>query len=190
MIYSFPISLRYSDAYRDICLSFHENYHYFPNIALFHRDGSSIPGGDQALRDLVLARMDAGLIEPEALDLLIQSNGGVPVWLVRLVQKTALYALTRDSRATRMTSVDAQKAIRDTRRELQAPLTSHDLDVLRARHRDRKLTNDADERVLLYKGALIDYANGDQWCDAHPALWALLEAQEDDNASPAAQSGA
>ncbi|MFZ1267595.1 MAG: hypothetical protein WAU95_14115, partial [Anaerolineae bacterium] len=56
-----------------------------------------------------------------------------------------------------------------------------DLTVLRARHGDRRLTNDTDEQRLIYNGSLIEYDNDVQWCDAHPALWSLLEQADDDN---------
>ncbi len=180
IIYSFPISLRYTDAYRTICLSFNDQVFYFPNIAQRHHDRSENLKNMASLRELVLRRMRSELIAPEALDYLIASNGGVPSWLVRLVQKAATYALTRSAQATRIEIADAQRAVRDIRREIQAPLTREELGVLRQRHRDRQLINDPAESSLLRKGALIDYANGEVWADAHPALWALLETAEDD----------
>jgi hypothetical protein len=130
--------------------------------------------------------MERHLIEPEALDLLVKANGGLPSRLVSLMQRAALYALERDAKA--ISATDAFEAIADLRRELQAPLTSQELAVLKRCHRDpaRRLTNDEDERRLLQKGALIDYSNGETWCDAHPALWSLLERDDDDDTDESA----
>jgi energy-coupling factor transporter ATP-binding protein EcfA2 len=180
MIYTFPLALRHSDHYNTIRLSFPEVC-YLPNITTRHGDGTPDADGAAMLRRLVLARMDEALIEPAALDLLVAANGGIPVWLVFLMRAAALYALERSDAATQITVRDAENAIRELRREVLVPLTRHDRGVLRARHRDRRLSNDADEQRLLYNGSLIDYSNGEPWCDAHPVLWPLLE-RDDENA--------
>lgn len=177
MIFTFPLALRHSDHYNTIRLSF-PAVHYLPNLATHHADGSSNKVGVAALKQLVRVRLEDHLIEPEALDLLVHSNGGIPVWLVSLMRSAVLYALERDSQATTITLVDARQAVQELRREGITPLTRRDLEVLRARHRDRQLSNDPDEQRLLYNGSLIEYFNGGQWCDAHPALWSLLEDKE------------
>lgn len=174
MIYTFPIALRHSDHYNTIRLSFPEVC-FLPNVWTRYAHGTPDARGHATLRALALARMEPQLIDPAALHLLVQANGGIPVWLVFLMRTAALYALERDEHADQISLADAQHAIRELRREVMVPLTSRDLEVLRARHRDRRLTNDADEQRLLYNGSLIDYTNGEPWCDAHPVLWRLLE---------------
>ena len=174
MIYTCPIALRYSDHYNTIRLSFPEVC-FLPNVGTRHSDGSVDTGGADILRKVALSRMEPQLIEPEALDLIVQANGGVPVWLVFLMRTAALYALERDEQARCITDEDAQNAIKELRREVLVPLTRHDLEVLRERHRDRQLTNDADEQRLLYNGSVIDYTDGEPWCDVHPVLWPILE---------------
>lgn len=176
MIYTFPLALRHSDHFNTIHLSFPELF-YFPNVPMRHAGGTQNAEGGAALRRLVLARMEERLIAPDALDLLVKANGGIPVWLVFLVRAAASFALTRDRQASQISPDDARKAINDLRRDLRTPLTRHDLEVLRARHQDRRLTNDADEQRLLYNGSLIDYSNGEPWCDAHPVLWPEIEGQ-------------
>ena len=180
MIYTCPLALRFSDHYHTLKLSFSE-VRYLPNIAPRHRDNSPNDEGIETLRDLVAQRLEDRLIEPAALDLVLQACGGVPVWLVFLVRSAAVYALNRSEQAAVILAEDARSAIKELRREVLAPLSRHDLTVLAARHRDRRLTNDADEQRLIYNGSLIEYDNDIQWCDAHPALWSLLEQADDDN---------
>ncbi|MBA3946770.1 MAG: AAA family ATPase [Herpetosiphonaceae bacterium] len=181
MIYTFPIALRHTDDYNSIHLSFPEVC-FLPNITTQHSDHSTDPDGLSMMRKLVLARMEAALIEDQALQLIVETNGGIPVWLVFLMRSAALYALERDEHATMITTADAQKAIKDLRQNLLTPLTRHDVQVLRERHHDRLLFSDPDEQRLMYNGSLIDYGNGESWCDAHPALWSVLE-REDGNAN-------
>ncbi len=181
MIYTFPIALRHSDHWNTIRLSF-PNGSFLPNVTTRNADGTDNEYGLKTMRRLVLARAEERLIEREALDLIVRANGGIASRLVFLVRTAALYALERDERADRITVTDASNAIKELRREIMVTLTRNDLQVLRKRHRDRQLTNDEDEQRLLYNGSLIDYSNGEPWCDAHPVLWALLE-HEDDSAS-------
>lgn len=174
MIFTFPLALRHSDHYNTVRLSF-PAVHFLPNLATHHADGTPYVEALEALKRLVRLRMEERLIDGDALDLLIHSNGGIPVWLVSLMRSAVLYALERDAQAEKIILIDAQRAVQELRREGLASLTRHDLEVLRARHRDRQLTNDGDEQRLLYNGSLIEYFNDSQWCDAHPALWSLLE---------------
>jgi hypothetical protein len=178
MLYTFPLPLRYSEYYNEVLIAFNDAVEYFPNMPARRKDGTDNPPGVEALRKLALRRLDERLIDADALDHLVRCNGGIPARLVTLMQRAALYALERD--AARIAFGDAEQAVKDLRRELRAPLTSQEIAILRERHRDRTLFNDEDERRLLQKGALIDYSNGDSWCDAHPALWPLLEQDDDD----------
>ncbi len=185
MIYTFPIALRHADDYHAIRLSFPQVY-VLPNLSTRHRDGAPDADGEAFLRKLVLQRMEERLIEADALELIIHSNGGIPSWLVFLVRSAALYALARDARAETITVADAHQALKELRYEGMAPLTRQDLHLRRARHRDRSLSNDPEDQRLLYNGSLIEYANDVSWCDAHPALWSILEQADDDDAATAA----
>ncbi|HEX9989002.1 MAG TPA: hypothetical protein VGE45_11070 [Chloroflexia bacterium] len=174
MIFTFPIALRHTDDYNSIRLKF-DHVWFLPNISVFHSDGTTLHDeGVEASRNLVLSRMEENLIEGAALDLLVRNYGGIPVRMVYLVQLAATFALARDERAASITTADVEDAIKELRREMRTPLTRKDLEVLSERHRDRTLTNDEIEQRLLYNGSLIDYSNGETWCDAHPALWSLL----------------
>ena len=177
MIYTFPLALRHSDDYNSIRLSFPQP-HFLPNVSTRHADGTPDADGIKFLRDLVLARVEERLIEVEALNLVVQANGGIPVWLVVLLRSAAVYALERSELAESITVADVQNAIRDWRREGIAPLSRGDIEVLRARHRDRQLSNDPEEQRLLFNGSLIEYSNEESWCDAHPALWSRLQGEQ------------
>ncbi len=172
MVFTFPLALRHSDHFNTIRLSFPEVF-YLPNICPRKVDASEDQDGLAALRRLVLARIEERLIMPEALELILRNNGGVPVWLVALIRGAILYALERGG--DRIAIGDAENAVRDLLRETLPPLSREDHRVLRARHQDRLLSNDSMEQRLLYNGSLIEYANAVPWCDAHPVLWPLLE---------------
>jgi hypothetical protein len=187
-IYTFPISLRYTADYQAIQRHF-DHHVLLPNLRLRDADGNDDPNGQEALRRIVLNRLNEDLIHPEALDLLLMASGGIAVDLVKLVNQAALYALDRSDAARRIEVGDAQNAIKELRRDMAANLSLAEWRVLRARHRDRRLTNEPDIEQLLYKGALIEYPDDPHWCDVHPVLWSLLDRYvEDENDEPAAGS--
>lgn len=174
MIFTFPLALRYSADYETIRRAF-QDQQYLPNLALRDHDGHEDTAGAQALRTLVLNRLESGLIETDALNHLISSCGGIPSDLVKMVRASAIYALERDEQSARIEVQDAQNAVKDLRRELAASLTMEEWKILAQRHADRRLSSESEIQVLLYKGALIEYSNGVPWCDVHPALWSLLD---------------
>lgn len=171
MVYTFPIALRYSDHYANIYKQF-SNEFILPNFLAYEKNGSQNPVHLAALRQIVLNRLEAHLIEPAALNALVPASGGIPNWLMRLMLNATNNARARNQ--TTISEADVTAAINHLRRELRAPLSRTDLETLTKRHQDHELTNDDIERRLLYNSSLIEYVNGDQWCDAHPALWSIL----------------
>lgn len=173
MIYTFPLALRHSDEYATVRRHF-DGDHFLHNFALRHADGNEDGDGMRTLSELVLKRLEPALIDDDALRLLVDASGGFPVDLVKLVRNAAIYALDHPE-TSKICASDADEAIKDLRREISAPLTRADWQVLKKRHEDRVLTNDEENRRLLFNGALIEYSNHRQWCDAHPVLWAILD---------------
>ncbi len=174
MIYTFPIALRHSEHYTTVRYSF-PDVHVLPNLATRHKNGSLNDNGFDALKRLILVRMEDELIAEDALNYIVESNGGIPVWLVYLMRSSALFALERNENSDKILLQDARNAVEALSREGITPLTSHDWNILKQRHNDKTLTNDIDTQRLLYNGSLIEYTSGVTWCDAHPALWSLLE---------------
>lgn len=183
-IYTFPLPLRYAEDYGAVQRYF-DHHVLLPNLRLRDADGNDDREGQTALRRLVLNRLAETLIHPEALNLLIMASGGIAVDLVKLVRQAALFALERGEAADRIEVGDAQNAIKELRREMAANLSLVEWRVLKARHRDRRLTNEPEIEKLLYKGALVEYPNDPHWCDVHPVLWGLLDRfAEDEDGEP------
>jgi len=175
MIYTFPLALRYAPDYQTVLRHFDDD-RYLHNFAPSKFDGQpNEENGLAKLREIVQKRLDAGLIENDALELLVGMSGGIPSDLVKLIRGSAIYALARDGAAAQIGLSDAQAITRDLRRERAANLNIAQWQVLKTKHRDRMLSNDVAVRDLLYQAALIEYSNGQQWCDVHPLLWSLLD---------------
>ena len=175
MIFTFPLALRHSDDFYSISTSFSKT-HFLPNFCI-NRPHSATPDPDGRgrLRQLVLARAEEALFAEAALDELVFLSGGLPMILVELVQSAALYAIARKAGVIELD--DVQRSARDLRHNLFAPLTREARNVLKARHADRSFSNDDIEQQLTFMGGLVEYPNEIQWCDAHPLLWPVLEAE-------------
>jgi len=71
---------------------------------------------------------------------------------------------------------DTVAAINEEQASFIAGLRHEDYPVLYARHQDKQLSGDESVLYLLQTRALLEYANGDLWCDVHPiALPLVLE---------------
>jgi nucleoside-triphosphatase THEP1 len=172
IIYTFPASLRYSNDFMQIRRNFDEAF-VLPNVHVFHRDGTSHEEGQAMLREIVSRRMAPNLIADVALGKLVESSGGLLVTLIDLTQRAIVSAIGQ--RREQVTEADVDKAIVRERSDYQALLSNEHYDALRQRRRDKKLVNDETVRDLLYNQSLLEYANGDPWCDVHPVVWPLLE---------------
>lgn len=177
-IFTFPNALRHSDHFETIKNNF-EWCDVFPNFALQDTQGAWNQTAIDAFSQAALKRLDQNLIDPEALDIVVRASGGQIKSLVTLVQRAAAKGAARQRPPASITVEDVLAAIKTLRRDLVGPLNREDFATLKARHANRKATIDDKERRLLYNGTLLEYSNGQPWCDVHPALWELLERPED-----------
>ncbi len=173
-IYTFPIGLRYSAAdFRLIRDHFTETF-VLPNLKVANPDGSPDPAGLERLTEALMVRLTDGLIQDAARDRIVQGSGGLLRTLVQLTQRSAVNAIAAGSQAIAVEHVEA--AIAEERASFIAGLSRDDYPVLYARHQDKQLSGDEPVLRLLQTRALLEYANGDPWCDVHPiALPLVLE---------------
>ncbi len=172
MIYTFPLSLRYSIDFTAIRANFDESY-FLPNLNLRHRNGAPNPDGEASLRNMVLKRLEESRIAPEALQILIEASGGLARILIRLVNRAAVRALARN----RVTIIreDALTSIAKERDDLAAGLGDADWKTLVARRDDKEvLGGDPTTQALLHALALLEYRNSSAWCDVNSMLLPML----------------
>jgi hypothetical protein len=172
VIYTFPISLAYSGEFVQIGISYNRHF-TLPNLNITTREGMPDEQGLEKLRRIVQLRLTSEMISPSALEMLIHASGGVIVFLIRNIQTAAVHALSRGSQV--IADEDAQDAINKERSDFVRVLRSEDYPVLVARRADKQLSGDIAVQRLLQCLALLEYANGEPWCDVHPVIIPLLE---------------
>lgn len=169
IIYTFPVSMRFSDRFPSVAQSF--TPYYLPNIGTRHRDGTVDADGRKLLREILTRRARESLFLPGVLDYLID-HGGVVRDLIKLAQN-AVNTADAEGRA-QVSLADATEAFSDAMRTRQSILRPGDYPLLEQLH-GKPVTNTPDIQRLLFNGSLLEFQNthGD-WCAPSPDAQALL----------------
>ena len=171
IIYTVSSALFYSkgfDAIRDQAI-------FLPNVKLHPHVEPEVKDreGYQTLRRFVHVRTDPGLIDGLALEEAISYSGGVFQEMARIM-RTAI-GRARRRKALKVEVVDVEWATTEIRNEYRRILDKEDIEILKKVHQQNRLENDERLRPLLQLLAILEYRNGENWCDVHPVLRRLIE---------------
>ena len=155
---------------------------FLPNVKLHEQGqpGSRDPEGYRTMRMFVHKRLHPDLIADDALEAAVHISGG----LFREMARVMRIAIDRASAAGRgqVGLEDAQKAEQEIRGEYRRFLTREQRAVLRDVCNYNRYDEPDKIAPLLQMLAVLEYANGEPWCDVHPALHKLLEEYDQDAA--------
>jgi hypothetical protein len=170
IVYTVSSALFYSkefDAIRDQAI-------FLPNINLHPplEPERHLKEGYDTMRQFAYLRMDPRLIESQALEDAITFSGGVFREMARIM-RTAI-GRARRRKAARVESIDVEWAATEIRNEYRRILDKNDLQFLRKIHEHNRLEYNDRLRPLLQLLAILEYRNGENWCDIHPVLRRLL----------------
>jgi len=170
IVYTVSSALFYSkefDSIRDQAV-FLQNIYLHPPMdpSTHHQEGYD------TLRKFVHVRMSSDLIEADALDAAITYSGGVFREMARIM-RTAI-GRARRRHAARLDCSDVEWAAAEIRNEYRRILDKEDLKLLKKVSENNRLEYSDRLRPLLQLLALLEYRNGENWCDVHPVLRKLL----------------
>jgi len=170
IVYTVSSALFYSkefDTIRDQAL-------FLPNINLHSSSDSStmLKEGYEVLAHFVTVRMIPQLITPDALEGAINYSGGVFREMARII-RTAIGRARRRSGA-KIDITDVDWAATEIRNEYRRILDKEDLKLLRKIQENKRLEYSDRLKPLLQLLALLEYRDGENWCDIHPVLRKLL----------------
>jgi len=148
---------------------------FLPNIKLHPHAEPDVHDRDgyQTLRRFVFVRMNPGLIDGLALEEAISYSGGVFREMARIM-RTAI-GRARRRKAAKVEIIDVEWASTEIRNEYRRILDEGDLEILKRVHKQNRLEYDDRLRPLLQLLAILEYRNGENWCDIHPVLRRLIE---------------
>ncbi|MCF6278684.1 MAG: hypothetical protein L3J16_08050 [Anaerolineales bacterium] len=169
IVYTVSSALFYSkefDAIRDQAV-------FLPNINLYRQadEGLSQQGYD-TLRKCIDLRMSPHLIEDEAIDLAIQYSGGVFREMARIMRTSIGRARRRQAQVIELEDVESSAT--EIRNEYRRILDREDIKLLQTIHKTKRLVFTDRLRPLLQLLAILEYRDGDNWCDIHPVLRKMI----------------
>ncbi len=177
VLYTGPLDLYYSPRFGSVRTRF--KVIPFPQVKLRQRANPEQcdTAGYQFMRDVVhqrlrsLGHIPEDVIEPAALEVLIEARGGVMRDLIRLFQEAALQAQIGGKPG--IGDPEAREAANERRRQLMAQLTPdyhRVLDEVRDTH--QRVGGEDEQRcdLLLRNDMLLSYVNKDIWFAPHAAL--------------------
>jgi hypothetical protein len=148
---------------------------FLPNIKLhpFAQPDVRDRDGFQTLRRFVYVRMNRDLIDNQALEEAISYSGGVFREMARIM-RTAI-GRARRRKSPKVEIIDVEWAATEIRNEYRRILDEGDIEILKRVHKLNRLEYDERLRPLLQLLAILEYRNGENWCDIHPVLRRLIE---------------
>lgn len=172
LMVTFPISLSYTQEYKDIQIWF-PNPEKLPMIKIRNwKQGreyqDNYTEGIDTIKAIIEKRADLGLFTEEALEILIRDTGGYLRDLFRCICDAALRARLRKSKVIEREDADKVLAV------LESDINGRYSDTLIGKmediYRGNKHVSSSEEITsLLQIGAVLEY-NGTRWCDLHPLV--------------------
>lgn len=174
IVYTVPIALHYSKKFAQIANRFGESV-LVPNVRLVSHEtgGEPYQEGLDTMHAFVKQRMDASLIEDDAMEQAVQLGGGLFQQTQRLMQKACTKAVGR--KMSMLSAAEVRDAASDLRAELERGLKSDDIRILHEVHETRQTSADEASLQLLHYLHLVEYRNSERWCDVNPLLLPTLE---------------
>jgi hypothetical protein len=170
IVYTVSSALFYSkefDAIRDRAI-------FLANVNLAQQDGqANDEAGYRMMRKFINLRMSPALITEDARELAIYYSGGVFREMARVMRTSIGRARRRG--AHRVELADVEWSATEIRNEYRRILDKTDLQLLQKIARTKKLEYVDRLRPLLQLLAILEYRNGENWCDVHPALRKLFD---------------
>jgi histone H3/H4 len=167
-----------SDSLASIRSTFHR-FFLLPNIKIRHQDGTPWEPGREMLRRVIRRRVAETLLDPEAMEALVEASGGLLRELIRLACSSVICARRR--RDARILPEDVAGAMRETQNTFDRILNREDYQHLRKVQEQKSLGDlpkDAANR-LLHNLSVLEY-DGEIWWDVHPAVRELLKEKENE----------
>ena len=179
VIYTFPIALYYDKGFG----TFEHLFHLvtvFPMLKLETLDGKPYPEGADRLREIVNRRVKAGVIEPDALELMIAKSGGSLRDLFFAIRTAADRAYSRKRRTKNdnetVKAADAERALIKLKSNLSRRIEGEEHKFLAEICAGKRQEIEKSQTLLdmLQARAVLEY-NGERWFNVHPLVTDYLE---------------
>ena len=171
VIYTFPISLSYSEKFGTI-----EEYvssHFFPMIDVRTRDNKKNETGYDTIKKVIAKRAGLDIFEKEAINLLIEKTGGCLRDIFKIIVQALRYTERQSKDKVGMLEVDL--ALKGEKSSITRRIEMKDYPALNEIYRTKtEIENKNDMLRLLEAHVVLEY-NGERWHDLHPLIYDFLK---------------
>ena len=174
IIYTFPISLKSSEKFMQIKINFSDDINH-PNIKIHEKREPDHPDpvGRGFMKDIVSKRVSTDLFESDVLEYIIDMSGGLVREYIRIIRDAAVKAITKRKTSISMdVAIDVVNGLKNT---YKAQLSDEDYIVLQEVCRTNDIKRDEKLVGLLHNLSVLEYKNGDIWCDLNPIVRSILD---------------
>lgn len=172
IIYTVPIALYYSIRFNQLINTF-GNSCFLPNIKVREKGGAGEIDPSGCMKAFLEKRIDMGLIDKDAADMMIENSAGVARELVRMLKNACVKAISNGEETIGTDTVIS--VIQDIRNEYDRGLEKRHMEVLRAVERGEEVDDRISLMELFHAKVLVEYKNGDRWTAVNPIVKPLLK---------------
>ena len=170
VVYTFPIALYYDPGFAAMNAFF--TVVTFPMLKLRNIDDTPYPAGYDTIRDIVQRRIAPGLIDDDALHLMIDKTGGSLRDLFRAVYAAADRAENRGRDHVDLS--DAKRALvrmkSDITRMIEGAEHGFLADIMNGGENERTKIEDREKLLLMLQARTLMEYNGKRWFNVHPLV--------------------
>ena len=169
IIYSFPISLSYTESFADLEGIY--NFLPLPMIKVKNKNDNSIcTSGIDAIKEIVGKRAEISLFEDAALQELILKTGGLLRDIFSCIVLASECAIHRSVFADKIVLKDVEIALTDLKSMMTRRLETRNYESLLKIHSSKCEIDDRPAMLKFFQAHLVLEYNGDRWCDVHPLI--------------------
>jgi len=171
-IYTFSSDIQYCEQFQDIVSSFNIHVRLYM-LPIYFKNHEPNEPAFELIERLVYKRIDASLLDKEALKFLIEKSGGSLFYLFEMIKNAAMQVLYQQSNGTSLTIKDAKQAYQNLISDFEKSLLRRHGELL------SRLLNDFDRSLfqideniveLISLSAIIEYCDDAIRYDFHPAV--------------------
>jgi len=174
VIYTFPVSLRYSSRFQDVVNIYGANIFTLPMVKITNKeDNTFYDAGINILKEIVYKRADRSLFEEGAIDLLVRKTGGSIRDIFNCIVLAVRYA--ENVNQSTVLKKDIELALTELTSQLRLSLITSDYAKLWKIHEDKQDIDDNNLMLKYLRARVVLEYNGEHWFDVHPLVFDFID---------------
>jgi hypothetical protein len=174
ILYTVPFALSYTVDFQQVRLSF-TRFYPLPNVKTQQANGEPYAPGREMLQKVIYRRVHPSLLEPEAVNQLVEYSAGLTRELIALARNSVIIARRRRGDQGPVRKEDVEEAAQRVRNTFRAMLMEEHYRELARILRGEPFVNSPVAWELIHNLSLLAYNGEKAWWGIHPIVRSLVE---------------